>query len=68
MGTVYGKWDEATAQKAVAGILPSLPKIDAVVDQGGDGYGAIMAFKDAGRPIPMVMTGNRYDELAIGRS
>lgn len=65
VGTVYGKWDEATAQKAVAGILPSLPKIDAVVDQGGDGYGAVMAFKDAGRPIPMVMMGNRYDELAI---
>jgi len=65
VGTVYGKWDEATAQKAVAGILPSLPKIDGVVDQGGDGYGAVMAFKDAGRPIPIVMMGNRYDELAI---
>lgn len=65
VGTVYGKWDEATAQKAVAGILPSLPKIAAVVDQGGDGYGAVMAFKNAGRPIPMVLMGNRYDELAI---
>jgi ribose transport system substrate-binding protein len=65
VGEVYGNWDEATAQKAVAGILPSLPKIDAVVDQGGDGYGAIQAFKDAGRPIPMVMMGNRYDELTI---
>jgi len=65
VGEVYGNWDEATAQKAVAGILPSLPKIDAVVDQGGDGYGAIMAFQAAGRPIPMVMMGNRYDELAI---
>jgi len=62
---VYGNWDEATAQKAVAGILPSLPKIDAVVDQGGDGYGAIQAFQAAGRPVPMVMMGNRYDELAI---
>jgi len=62
---VYGNWDEATAQKAVAGILPSLPKIDAVVDQGGDGYGAVMAFQAAGRPIPMVMMGNRYDEMAI---
>jgi len=65
VGQVYGNWDEATAQKAVAGILPSLPKIDAVVDQGGDGYGAVMAFKDAGRPIPMVIMGNRYDELAV---
>jgi ribose transport system substrate-binding protein len=65
VGEVYGNWDEATAQKAVAGILPSLPKIDAVVDQGGDGYGAIQAFQEAGRPIPMVMMGNRYDELMI---
>ena len=65
VGTVTGNWDEATAQKAVAGILPSLPKIDAVVDEGGDGYGAIKAFQEANRPIPMVMMGNRYDELAI---
>lgn len=62
---VYGNWDEATAQKAVAGVLPSLPKIDAVVDQGGDGYGAVQAFQAAGRPLPMVIMGNRYDELAI---
>jgi len=65
VGEVYGNWDEATAQKAVAGILPSLPQIDAVVDQGGDGYGAVQAFQAAGRPVPMVMMGNRYDELAI---
>lgn len=65
VGEVVGNWDEATAQKAVAGILPSLPKIDAVVDQGGDGYGAIQAFQQAGRPIPMVIMGNRYDELTI---
>jgi len=65
VGEVYGNWDEATAQKAVAGILPSLPKIDAVVDQGGDGYGAVQAFQAAGRPLPMVIMGNRYDELAI---
>ncbi len=65
VGEVSGNWDEATAQKAVAGILPSLPKIDAVVDQGGDGYGAIQAFESAGRPVPMVMMGNRYDEMVI---
>lgn len=65
VGSVVGSWDQATAQKAVAGILPSLPKIDAVVAQGGDGYGAVMAFRAANRPIPMVMMGNRYDEMAI---
>jgi ribose transport system substrate-binding protein len=65
VGEVYGNWDQATAQKAVAGILPSLPKIDAVVGQGGDGYGAVKAFQAAGRPVPMVIMGNRYDELVI---
>lgn len=65
VGQVYGNWDEATAQKAVAGILPSLPTIMGVVDQGGDGYGAVKAFQDAGRPLPMIIMGNRYDELAI---
>ena len=51
------------AQKAVAGILPSLPEIDAVVTQGGDGYGAAQAFKAAGRPTPLIIMGNRQDEL-----
>jgi ribose transport system substrate-binding protein len=51
------------AQKAVAGILPSLPEIAAVVTQGGDGYGAAQAFDAAGRPIPLIIMGNREDEL-----
>ena len=51
------------AQKAVAGVLPSLPEIKAVVTQGGDGYGAAQAFKAAGRPMPIIIMGNRQDEL-----
>jgi ribose transport system substrate-binding protein len=51
------------SQKAVAGILPSLPEIAAVVTQGGDGYGAAQAFKAAGRPTPLIIMGNRQDEL-----
>ncbi len=42
-----------------------LPKIDGVVTQGGDGYGAVKAFEAAGRPIPIVFMGNRQDELEI---
>jgi ribose transport system substrate-binding protein len=61
---VYGNWDQTTAQKAVATVLPSLPKIDAVLDQGGDGYGTAQAFNAAGRPLPLIMLGNRQDELA----
>jgi ribose transport system substrate-binding protein len=63
VGTVEGDWDQTTAQKAVSTILPSLPEIAAIVDQGGDGYGAAQAFKAAGRPIPLIIMGNRQDEL-----
>jgi ribose transport system substrate-binding protein len=63
LGSVHGDWAQDVAQKAVAGILPSLPQIDAVVTQGGDGYGAAQAFKAAGRPTPLIIMGNRQDEL-----
>ena len=58
-----GDWDQTTAQKAVATVLPSLPEIVGVVDQGGDGYGAAQAFAAAGRPRPTIIMGNRQDEL-----
>lgn len=64
VNSVYGNWDQTTAQKAVATVLPSLPEIAAVIDQGGDGYGTAQAFKAAGRPMPLIMLGNRQDELA----
>jgi ribose transport system substrate-binding protein len=63
VGSVHGDWDQAKAQSAVAGILPSLQEITAVVTQGGDGYGAAQAFKAAGRPTPLIIMGNREDEL-----
>jgi ribose transport system substrate-binding protein len=63
-GSVTGNWDETTAQKAVATVLPSLPPIVGVVDQGGDGYGAAQAFAAAGKPRPTIIMGNRQDELA----
>jgi ribose transport system substrate-binding protein len=64
VGSVHGDWAQDVAQKAVAGILPSLPEIKAVVTQGGDGYGAAQAFKAADRPTPLIIMGNRQDELA----
>jgi ribose transport system substrate-binding protein len=63
--TVYGNWTASVARKEVALALPSLPNIDAVATQGGDGYGAAMAFKAAGRPLPVIVMGNRQDELAL---
>jgi ribose transport system substrate-binding protein len=63
VGSVHGDWTQEVAQKNVAGILPSLPDVVAVVTQGGDGYGAAEAFKAAGRPVPLIIMGNRQDEL-----
>src|SRR6185437_410922 len=63
VGSVTGNWDETTAQKAVATVLPSLPDVIGVVDQGGDGYGAAQAFAAAGKPRPTIIMGNRQDEF-----
>ncbi|MGV8989674.1 MAG: ABC transporter substrate-binding protein [Cypionkella sp.] len=63
VNSVTGDWDQTTAQKAVATVLPSLPDIVGVVDQGGDGYGAAQAFAAAGKPRPTIIMGNRQDEL-----
>jgi len=64
VGSVHGDWAQDVAQKAVAGVLPSLPEVVGVVTQGGDGYGAAQAFKAANRPTPLIIMGNRQDELA----
>jgi ribose transport system substrate-binding protein len=63
VGSVHGDWAQDVAQRAVAGILPSLPEITAIVTQGGDGYGAAQAFEAAKRPTPTIIMGNREDEL-----
>ena len=63
VGSVTGDWDQTTAQKAVATVLPSLPALVGVVDQGGDGYGAAQAIAAAGKPRPTIIMGNRQDEL-----
>jgi ribose transport system substrate-binding protein len=63
VASVTGDWDQTTAQKAVATVLPSLPDVVGIVDQGGDGYGAAQAFAAAGKPRPTIIMGNRQDEL-----
>ncbi len=65
VGSVYGNWTQSIAQKQVASMLPSVPPVQAVVEEGGEGYGAYEAFKAAGRPIPLIIMGNRQDELAL---
>ncbi|MBV8375634.1 MAG: hypothetical protein JO279_01380 [Verrucomicrobia bacterium] len=56
------------AQKEVSSILASLPKLEAVLTQGGDVYGVAMAFKAANRLLPIIVMGNRQDELALWKS
>lgn len=63
VGSVNGDWAQDVSQRAVAGILPSLPEVVGVVTQGGDGYGAAQAFAAANRPTPTIVMGNREDEL-----
>lgn len=63
VGSVHGDWAQDVAQKAVAGILPSLPDIVGVVTQGGDGYGAAQAIGATDRAMPTIVMGNRQDEL-----
>lgn len=63
VGSVNGDWAQDVAQRAVAGLLPSLPEIVGVVTQGGDGYGAAQAFAAAKRDVPTIVMGNREDEL-----
>lgn len=63
-GSVHGDWAQDVAQKAVAGVLPSLPDIAGVVTQGGDGYGAAQAFRASERDMPVIVMGNRHDELS----
>lgn len=68
VGSVNGDWAATVAQKAVAGILPTLPKIDGVVIQGGEGFGIAQAFKAANRELPIIIMGNREDELQWWKS
>ncbi len=49
VATVYGMATTSVAQSAVANVLPSLPHIDAVLDQGGgDDFGIAQAFTQYG--------------------
>lgn len=68
IGNVYGQWTQSVAQQVTSTIIPSLPKVNAVVTQGGDGVGVYNAFKDAKRPIPQIVFGNRGDELRLWQS
>jgi ribose transport system substrate-binding protein len=60
---VYGEWTESVAQTQITSILPGLKNVDGILGQGGDEYGALQAFKAAGRKIPVIIGGNRGNFL-----
>ncbi len=64
VGTVYGAWTPSITQREISAILPSLPKIDAVISQGG-GFGAYQAFAASGRKQPIMIYGNYQEELKV---
>lgn len=65
VSSVHGNWTQTIAQKEVAGVLPTLPQVDAIVTQGGDGWGAYQSFKAGDRKTPLIIMGNRQDELSL---
>jgi hypothetical protein len=68
VGSVNGDYTQTVAQKAVAGLCRRLSTVVAVTTQGGDGAGTARAFLDAGRTLPVVYMGNRYDELELWKN
>jgi ribose transport system substrate-binding protein len=63
--SVIGDSVESTAQSAVTSALPSLPAIQGVLGEGGDAVGIYNAFKNAGRPTPVMTMGTSQPELAL---
>jgi ribose transport system substrate-binding protein len=56
---IYTDWTGSKAQSELASVLPTLPKIDAILNQGGDSYAAVQAFRAAGLPLPVIGGDNR---------
>jgi ribose transport system substrate-binding protein len=59
VGTIYGKWTNASAKAEVVKWLAANPdvKVDAVIQHGIMMAGIIQAFQQAGRPVPPISGG-----------
>jgi len=64
VATVVGQASDPITQKAIAGVLPSLPAVQGVIT-GGSSFGAVKAFQAAGRPLPVVAFDNSGEALAF---
>src|SRR5262249_16125657 len=57
VGTVWGKWNAATAKSEIVKFLASHPEKIDLVFQSAVGGGVIQAFQEAGRPVPVMNFG-----------
>jgi ribose transport system substrate-binding protein len=79
---VEGEASASVAQQNTANVLPSLPKVDAVLTQAGnDSYGVVQAFEASGKPMPLILgdgtseflqwwlqqkKANNYETISVG--
>lgn len=62
IATVLGEADGTVAQEEFTKIIPSLDKVDMIFNQGGDTFGIIQAYEQAGLEVP-VMSGDNSAEF-----
>ena len=51
--TVYGQWNQATAEAVMNDVVSAHPQIDAFWTAGSMAMGCLRAFMNAGRPLPV---------------
>jgi len=62
--TVFGEWNQSTAEAVMNDVVAAYPKIDAVITVGSMGMGAMRAFKNAGRELNAI-TGDPTVEFML---
>lgn len=58
IATVLGEADGTVAQEEFTKIIPSLDKVDMIFNQGGDTFGIIQAYEQAGLEVPLMAGDN----------
>ena len=62
---VIGEASATKTQEELIKVLPSLPQIDAVITHcGGDAIGAVNAFEQSGRPMPVIIGDNTAEFIS----
>jgi len=64
ISTVQSKADATVAQEEFAKIIPSLGHVDAIFNDGGDTWGIIQAYEQAGTKVPLMAGDNSSEFLS----